>query len=113
MPAFWKGSTLLFVVGRLYVIDLYDILVERERNGGKGAAVRDGLRKATGDYVLFQDADLEYDPAQYGALLTPVDGQNADVVIGSRFLAPAYVRVHYFWHLKGKRSFSIKCGSYG
>jgi glycosyltransferase involved in cell wall biosynthesis len=87
--------------------DLHDIFVERERNGGKGAAVRDGLHKATGDYVLFQDADLEYDPAQYSALLTPVDGQKADVVIGSRFLAPAYVRVHYFWHSVGNKFLTL------
>lgn len=82
---------------------LYSELVKRDRNGGKGAAVRDGLKKATGDYVLFQDADLEYDPKEYHTLVRPVLEQNADAVIGSRNLAPTYVRVHYFWHLVGNR----------
>lgn len=83
--------------------ELYSVFVERDRNGGKGAAVRDGLRKATGDYVLFQDADLEYDPSEYHRIIAPVISQNADVVIGSRMLAPTYVRVHYFWHLVGNK----------
>ena len=82
-------------------------LVRQARNLGKGAAIRRGFSLAMGDLMLVQDADLEYDPAQYGALLTPVDGQNADVVIGSRFLAPTYVRVHYFWHLVGNKFLTL------
>ena len=69
---------------------LYSELVRRERNGGKGAAVRDGLNKATGDYILFQDADFEYDPSDYRTLVRPVLEQNADAVIGNRNLAPTY-----------------------
>ena len=87
--------------------DLYDRLILRSSNGGKGAAVRDGLEAATGDYVLFQDADLEYDPKEYGKLLVPVREQRADAVIGSRHLAPSYVRVHYFWHLVGNRLITL------
>ncbi len=87
--------------------DLYDCLILRASNGGKGAAVRDGLEAATGDYVLFQDADLEYDPKEYGKLLVPVREQGADAVIGSRHLAPSYVRVHYFWHLVGNRLITL------
>ena len=86
---------------------LYSDLVRRDRNGGKGAAVRDGLYKATGDYILFQDADLEYDPSEYRTLVRPVLEQNADAVIGSRNLAPTYVRVHYFWHLVGNRLITL------
>jgi glycosyltransferase involved in cell wall biosynthesis len=80
---------------------LYDRLVKQRKNGGKGAAVRAGLLHATGDYVLFQDADLEYDPNEYGRLLEPVLRFDADVVIGSRMLAPPWTRVHYFWHKRG------------
>jgi glycosyltransferase involved in cell wall biosynthesis len=80
---------------------LYDQLVKQPKNGGKGAAVRAGLVHATGDYVLFQDADLEYDPSEYVKLLEPVLRFDADVVLGSRMLAPPWTRVHYFWHKRG------------
>ena len=83
--------------------DLYNKLIKRARNGGKGAAVVDGLTQATGDYILFQDADLEYDPGEYHKLFAPVTKFNADVVIGSRFIAPEYTRVSYFWHKLGNR----------
>jgi glycosyltransferase involved in cell wall biosynthesis len=82
---------------------LYDQLVKQAKNGGKGAAVRSGLLHATGDYVLFQDADLEYDPDEYGKLLEPVLRFDADVVLGSRMLAPPWTRVHYFWHKRGNQ----------
>jgi len=84
--------------------DLYDRLVNHRENGGKGAAVRSGLRAAAGDYVLFQDADLEYDPAEYAKLLLPVLRFDADLVLGSRFLAPLYTRVHYLWHKIGNKT---------
>ena len=81
--------------------DLYTKLIKRPRNGGKGAAVKAGLEHATGDYVLFQDADLEYDPAEYVKLLKPVLDFDADIVMGSRMVAPQYTRVSYFWHKVG------------
>lgn len=81
--------------------DLYNHLIKRPKNGGKGAAVRDGLRHATGEYVLFQDADLEYDPADYVRLFGPVLSHDADVVLGSRLVASPVTRVHYFWHKVG------------
>lgn len=82
---------------------LYTILVERKTNGGKGAAIIDGLNKATGEYVLFQDADLEYDPDDYAGLLAPIARFDADVVMGSRLIAPPITRVSYFWHKVGNR----------
>jgi glycosyltransferase involved in cell wall biosynthesis len=81
--------------------DLYSKLISRQSNGGKGAAVRDGLRVAAGDYVLIQDADLEYDPVDYAKLCRPIREHNADVVIGSRFVAPEITRIFYFSHKIG------------
>ena len=80
---------------------LYDRLITLPTNQGKGGAVIAGLRVASGDFVLFQDADLEYDPAEYKDLLLPVAKFDSDVVIGSRFMGPRYSRIHYFWHKLG------------
>jgi glycosyltransferase involved in cell wall biosynthesis len=71
------------------------------RNMGKGAALRRGIREATGDYVIIQDADLEYDPGDYPLLLGPLIEGKADVVYGSRFLGGRPHRVLYFWHSAG------------
>ena len=68
------------------------------RNQGKGAALRRGIQEATGDFVIIQDADLEYDPVDYPALLEPLIQGKADVVYGSRFLGSGPHRVLYFWH---------------
>jgi len=87
--------------------ELYDRLIKQGQNGGKGAAVIAGLSVATGDYILFQDADLEYDPAEYAALLYPVSMFDADVVMGSRLLAPRYARVHYFWNKVGNKCITL------
>lgn len=71
------------------------------RNTGKGAALRRGIQEATGDFLIIQDADLEYDPSEYEMLLAPLVLGKADVVYGSRFLGAGPHRVLYFWHSVG------------
>jgi glycosyltransferase involved in cell wall biosynthesis len=79
----------------------------RPRNGGKGAAVQEGLKCASGDVVIIQDADLEYDPADYPVLLRPIQTGKAKVVYGSRFIGEH--RAMYFWHSMGNQFLTLLC----
>ena len=86
---------------------LYNYLLSLEINQGKGGAVLRGLEKANGDYILFQDADLEYSPKDYKSLIRPIVEYDVDVVMGSRFVAPQFTRVHYFWHKVGNKALTL------
>ena len=90
------------------IADDYDNLVvlDQIRNRGKGAALRKGFAQATGEIILIQDADLEYDPRDYGRLLEPIMDGRADVVYGSRFLGGPH-RVLFFWHYAGNKFLTL------
>jgi glycosyltransferase involved in cell wall biosynthesis len=82
-------------------------IIFHEQNQGKGAALRSGFTKATGDIIIVQDADLEYDPNEYPKLLKPIMDGNADVVYGSRFAGGESHRVLYFWHSLGNNVLTL------
>jgi len=78
-------------------------------NQGKGAAIHTGIKKSTGDYIIIQDADLEYDPEEYNLLLEPILRQKADVVFGSRFIGGKPHRILFFGHTFGNKMLTFLC----
>ena len=82
-------------------------VILHDRNMGKGAALRTGFKNMTGDILIIQDADLEYDPSQYPKLIQPILDGKADVVYGSRFMSGEYRRVLFFWHMVGNKFLTL------
>lgn len=85
------------------------ILLKHQKNLGKGAALKTGIEKVTGDIVIIQDSDLEYNPEDFTKLLLPFEEADADVVYGSRFLGGKYVRIHFFWHYLANKILTLLC----
>ncbi len=98
------GSTDLI---RKQIEPVVDKVIYHPKNMGKGAALRSGFEVATGDIVVVQDADLEYDPQEYPRLMQPIISGRADVVFGSRFMGGNPHRVVYFWHMIGNRFLTL------
>jgi len=94
------------ILEKLATAGLVDRVVHHEKNRGKGAAIRSGVAAATGDALVVQDADLEYDPADLPALIKPISEGRADAVYGSRFQGGPH-RVLYFWHYVGNRFLTL------
>ena len=97
---------------KFIIKDLADLYTEirgifLEKNFGKGSALKKGFEEVSGDIVLIQDADLEYDPKDYSALIKPFKNTDADVVYGSRFMGGDYVRLHFFWHFVANKLLTL------
>ncbi len=97
------------VIKKLFDTKKIDKYVFKEKNEGKGAAISSGIKEVSGDIVLIQDADLEYNPKDYNKLIDPFINENADVVYGSRFVSSESKRVLLFWHGVANRILTLLC----
>ena len=86
--------------------------IRHDKNYGKGAGINSGIKISTGDIILIQDADLEYNPEDYDSLLEPFIKTDADVVYGSRFLGGRYVRLSFFWHYIANKLLTTLCNTF-
>ena len=92
------------------IINKYQIkLIKNSINKGKGFSIREGLKLATGKIIIIQDADLEYDPADYNKLISPILKDKADVVYGTRFSGSGERKVHFFWHTIANQILTFLC----
>lgn len=82
-------------------------IINKKKNQGKGSAIREGIKHTKGEIIIIQDADLEYNPEEYKALLNPIIKGDADVVYGSRFTGGGPHRVHFFWHMLGNKFLTL------
>lgn len=102
-----NSSDLTFQMVNSYICDylgeINHIIIRHDLNLGKGAAIKSGVKSATGDYILIQDADFEYDPKDIKLLMGPILEQKADVVYGSRFMGGNPHRILFFWHSIGNK----------
>ena len=91
--------------------EIYPIIqfIIKDKNEGKGSAIKKGLEIASGEIIIIQDADLEYDPSEYIKLIKPFEVSNADVVYGSRFIGGEYIRLHFFWHYLANKILTFLC----
>ena len=89
--------------------NLYDLCIKNEKNSGKGASLRKSFKNATGDIILIQDADYEYDPDEYKKLIEPFEKYDADVVLGSRFKGSGAKRIIYFTHQVANKILTLIC----
>lgn len=85
----------------------FDTLISNKKNCGKGYSIREGIKNASGDIIIIQDADLEYDPSDYAKLISPIVSDVADVVYGSRFSGSDEKRVLFFWHSLGNKLLTL------
>jgi glycosyltransferase involved in cell wall biosynthesis len=95
------------IINKITINETNILILRHKTNQGKGAAVCTGIKHATGDIIIIQDADLEYDPSDYPVLVEPFLKTDADVVYGTRFKGGGYVRLHFFWHYLANKILTI------